>query len=200
MQTIIFDFGNVVGFFDHWRALRKLEPIAAASAQQMYDLACAGPLGDDIESGRIGAEEFLRRFKSECGITCSDEFLEEACADIFWPNSEVCELIPRLKPRYRILLGSNTNVIHACRFKKQFADVLRHFDALILSHEIGVRKPKVDFFHHCQKHSRGKPEEVLFLDDVADNVASARTLGWQGIVYQPNDGLLAKLAAAGVSV
>lgn len=198
MQTIIFDFGNVVGFFDHGRTLRKLEPIAAASAQQMYDLVCAGPLGDDFESGRIGEKEFLRRFKAECGIQCSDEFLEAACADIFWPNPEVCELIPRLKPRYRILLGSNTNIIHSRFFKKQFADVLRHFNALIMSHEIGVRKPNVDFYRHCQQHAQGKPDEILFVDDVADNVLSARTLGWHGIVYRPKDGLSSKLAGVGV--
>ena len=200
MKTIIFDFGNVVGFFDHWRTLHKLEPIAAKSAQEMYDLVCAGPLGDDFETGTIGEQEFLQRFQAACGLQCTPEFLEAACADIFWPNPEICDLIPKLKPRYRILLGSNTNIIHARCFKRQFADVLRQFDALVLSHEIGVRKPKVGFYQHCQTLADGKPEEVLFVDDLAENVQSARTLGWQGIVYQPKDGLLAKLQSAGIAV
>lgn len=198
MQTIIFDFGNVVGFFDHFRALRKLEPFAAASAQEMYDLVCAGPLGDEFESGRIGEGEFLRRFKADCGIKCSHDFLAEACADIFWPNPEICGLIPRLKPRYRILLGSNTNMIHSRFFRKQFADVLRHFDALMLSHEIGVRKPHLDFFRHCQEQARGEPDNILFVDDIDENVESACMLGWHGIVYQPNDDFLTKLSAIGV--
>src|SRR5262245_57697464 len=163
MRTIIFDFGNVVGFFDHGRTLRKLEPVSAVSARQLYDLACAGPLGEDLETGRIGKAEFLRRFKAACGINCSDEFLESACADIFWPNPEVCDLIPRLKPRYRILLGSNTNVIHSRFFKKQFADVLRHFDALVLSPGTGVRKPNVAFFRHSTRPALAKPEGCLFI-------------------------------------
>ena len=200
MQTIIFDFGNVVGFFDHWRTLGKLERFTDMPAQEMYDMVCAGPLGDDFESGRIGEDEFLRRFSAGCRLTCPRAYLAEACADIFWPNPEICELIPKLKPRYRLLLGSNTNAIHARFFKQQFADVFRHFDALVLSHEIGVRKPQAGFFQHCQTLAHGRPDECLFLDDLAENVQSACTLGWKGIVYQPNDGVAAKLAAAGVRV
>ncbi len=199
MQTIIFDFGNVVGFFDHWRTLGKLEPFTDWSAQEMYDLVCAGPLGDDFETGRIDDQEFLIRFIDACKLQCTPEYLEAACADIFWPNPEICDLIPMLKPRYRILLGSNTNIIHSRFFKRQFADVLRHFDALVLSHEIGVCKPKVGFFEHCQTLAHGKPDEILFVDDLAENVQSACTLGWQGIVYQPNDGLLAKLQSVGIA-
>jgi glucose-1-phosphatase len=198
MKTIIFDFGNVVGFFDHMRALRRLEPYTRMSAREMYAMAIAGDLEDAFESNRISEEEFLARFVGGCKLSCSRQVLAEACADIFWPNPEICELIPRLKPRYRLLLGSNTNPIHSRFFRKQFADVLRQFDALVLSHEIGVRKPGAGFFEHCQTLVECRPEECLFLDDVADNVAGARRHGWQGIVYQANDGVLEKMRAAGV--
>ena len=47
------------------------------------------------------------------------------------------------------MLASNTNVLHAGHFKTQFADVLRHFDALGTSYEAGARKPHPDFYAHC---------------------------------------------------
>jgi putative hydrolase of the HAD superfamily len=200
LQTIIFDFGNVVGFFDHGRTLGKLERFTDMTALEMYANVYAGALETDFETGKIGEEEFLRRFISGCRLTCHRDFLAEACADIFWPNPEVCDLIPRLKTRYQLLLGSNTNAIHARFFQAQFAEVFRNFDALVLSHEIGVRKPHVGFFRHCQRLARGKPEECLFIDDLADNVAGARGLGWKGIVYQPNDGLIEKMRAADIHV
>ena len=200
MKTIIFDFGNVVAFFDHMRALRRLEKYATMSAREMYATVIAGDLEDAFESNRISEEEFLCRFIRECGLSCPRNVLAEACADIFWPNPEICELIPRLRPRYQILLGSNTNPIHSRFFRRQFAEILRHFDALVLSHEIGVRKPKPAFFAHCQALAHGRPEECVFVDDIAANVAGARELGWRGIVYQANDGLLDKLQTAGVVV
>ncbi len=166
----------------------------------MYAAVIAGDLEDAFESNRIGEEEFLRRFVADCKLTCSIEILAEACADIFWANPEICELIPQLKPRYRLLLGSNTNPIHSRFFRKQFEDVLGHFDGLVLSHDIGVRKPSAAFFAHCQRLANGRPEECLFIDDMPDNIAGARQHGWQGIVYQANDGVVEKMRAAGVNV
>ncbi|MCI0684103.1 MAG: HAD family phosphatase [Gemmataceae bacterium] len=200
MQTVIFDFGNVVGFFDHWRTLRWLERFTDMSAEDMYSTIYTGALEEALENGTLGEEEFLERFRQGCRLRCTAAELAGAMADIFWPNPEICGLIPKLKPRYRILLGSNTNIIHSRHFRRQFADVFAHIDALALSHEIGVRKPKVEFFQHCQKHAAGEPSECLFLDDIHENVASARTLGWKGIVYRPNDGLLEQLSAAGIQV
>jgi glucose-1-phosphatase len=182
MKTIVFDFGNVVGFFDHRRTLAKLARFTDMPAQEIYSTVYAGDLEDAFESGRIGEEEFLERFCRECRLKCTRADLADAMADIFWPNSEVCELIPKLKTRYRILLGSNTNIIHSRWFRQQFADIFLHFDALVLSHEIGFRKPKVEFFKHCQTLAAGEASECLFIDDLHENVASARTLGWKGIV------------------
>jgi epoxide hydrolase-like predicted phosphatase len=198
MQTVVFDFGNVVGFFDHHRTLRRLERFTTMPAQAMYASVYAGQLEEDFESGRLTEEQFLAHFIDRCQLSCTADVLGEACADIFWPNPEVCELIPRLKGRCRLLLGSNTNAIHARFFRKQFGDVLGHFDELVLSHEIGVRKPKPGFFEHCQRLAGSSPEQCLFIDDLPENVQAAKNLGWRGIVYKPDNGLAAALKQHGV--
>jgi putative hydrolase of the HAD superfamily len=200
MQTIVFDFGNVVGFFDHHKTLRRLEKFTKMPAQAMYASVYAGQLEDDFESGRLTEQQFLAHFIDRCQLSCGADVLGEACADIFWPNPEVCELIPMLKGRYRLLLGSNTNVIHARFFRRQFADVLGHFDNLVLSYEIGVRKPRPGFFEHCQRLSGSPAAQCLFIDDLTDNVRAAKNLGWRGIVYQPNNGLVQSLTEHGIAV
>src|SRR6185369_4396814 len=87
-----------------------------------------------------------RQLRSLCRLQCSEEQIAAAVADIFWPNEELCALIPHLKKRYRLVLGSNTNAIHAPHYRAMFADTLRHFDTLIMSHEIGICKPHREFF------------------------------------------------------
>ena len=150
----------------------------------MHAFLFQGGIEDDIDAGKISIAEVLKKIRERFPIRCSDEFLEIALGDMFWPNRPVCELIPRLKGQYRLLLGSNTNELHTRRFKKQFADTLAHFDDLVLSFEIRVCKPDAKFFAHCQSLSRAKPEECLFIDDMPANIAGAQSFGWNAIHYQ----------------
>jgi putative hydrolase of the HAD superfamily len=136
--------------------------------------------------------------RETCRLHGTDEQLRTALADMFWPNPEVCDLIPLLAPRYRLVLLSNTNELHATHFRAQFAATLDHFDALVLSHEVGARKPDPRIYAACQAgHAAG---EYLFLDDLPTNVEAARALGWKGIVYRPGEELRRQLAQFGVNV
>src|SRR5580704_14215298 len=126
IETIAFDFGQVLGFFDHRRTLANLVRHTDMSAKEMFEEIYCGELEDEFESGRISDVEFLRRFRVQCRLQCDENYLAAAVADIFWPNEPLCALIPRLKQRYRLVLGSNTNAIHARHFVSQFAAILRH--------------------------------------------------------------------------
>jgi FMN phosphatase YigB (HAD superfamily) len=200
MKAIVFDFGNVIGFFDHWRALKRLACHTDLSPQQMYDAVYDTELEDAFESGRMTAAEFLEAVRQLWRVRCGDEELTGAFIDIFRPNPEVCSLIPELKPRYTLLLGSNTNELHARHFRKQFEDILRHFDASVLSYQIGARKPRREFFDHCQRLAGCPPHECLFIDDLPANVEGAKACGWRGVVYTTIGELRARLGELGVTV
>jgi putative hydrolase of the HAD superfamily len=119
---------------------------------------------------------------------------------MFTPNPAVCALVPLLKPRHKLLLLSNTNDLHARRFLAQFHDVLAPFDHLVLSHELGVRKPDPRVYAHCQRLAGRPAAECVFIDDLPSNVQAARACGWQGIVYERGLDLRRALAACGVSI
>jgi putative hydrolase of the HAD superfamily len=198
MKAIIFDFGNVVGLFDHRIASRRLAAFSSLPAEAVHAHLFGTPLEEEYESGRITSAEFLRRIVEVCGLRCSTEIAASAYADIFRPNREVCALLPRLKSRYRLLLASNTNDLHARRFLRQMAEPLGYFDALILSHEIGTRKPKAEFYAHCQRLAGCEARECVFIDDLPANVTGARACGWQGIVYRDFNALVDDLSAFGI--
>lgn len=194
IQTIIFDFGNVVGFFDHRRAAGNLARHSSWSEDQLLAALFGCNLEDDYESGRISTPELLRRVRALCPFRCTDTELEKAFAEIFWPNPDVSELVGRLKPRYRLLLGSNTNDLHYRHFRETFAGTLAHFEHLVLSFEVGVRKPHAGFFEHCLKHARCPADACLFIDDVPANVAGAQACGLHGIIYRNPADLRERLA------
>jgi putative hydrolase of the HAD superfamily len=200
IRAIVFDFGNVLGFFSHRRAAEQLAAYSrTATADDILALLLDGQLEDDYESGRLSSAELLDRLRLRFGLSGSDAELGRALADMFTPNPEVCELVPRLRRRYRLLLLSNTNELHYRHFRAQFADTLSHFHALVVSHEVGLRKPSPLIFQHAQGVAGCPAEHCLFIDDLPANVAAARACGWQAILYTRGEDLKELLLRAGVA-
>jgi len=202
--AIIFDFGNVIAFFDYRKATTRLGAKLGLSGQELYDQL--GPLGfpavlREYERGQITSAEFTDQVSAliQVGIT-HDEFAA-AWADIFTPNESIVTVVEHLKARgYRLVLGSNTNEIHAAHFRGQFASTLIHFDALVLSHEIKHLKPNAEFYLACAKAAGADPKDCIFIDDLPENIEGARAAGLTGLLYQSTEKLIVDLSQLGVAV
>src|SRR5262249_37292857 len=131
-------------------------------------------------------------------LTCPDAEFLAAFVDIFTPNAELCELVPRLTPRFKLLLASNTNEAHSRHYRHQFHETLKHFDALVLSQEAGVRKPRLPYYEAVVRAAGCDPAECLFIDDLAPNVLAARAAGLNAVHYLGFADLRQRLAALGV--
>lgn len=200
IRTIFFDFGNVVAFFDHQRAVARL---AAFTDMNPVELALAlygSPIADDYECGHLSTAEYVREALLNGRLSCTPAEFLHSYNDIFWPNPEVAELIPRLKPRYRVVLASNTNEAHFRRFTADFAEVLRHFDHLAPSHHARARKPHPEFFAYAHQFAHAAPPECLFIDDLPVNIEAAQRIGWKGIVYRADGALADNLRTVGVEI
>lgn len=200
ITTIIFDFGNVVGHFDYRPTFEKILPHTNLTETQILAGIALSDLEDEYETGRITSEEFVQRMFEIGQLRCEPEVLKSAWCEIFWPNADLCRLIPRLKSRYRLLLGSNTNELHALHYRQQFADVFQHFEHLIFSFEIGARKPRSEFFHACVEKAGCKAAQCLFIDDLPANIEGARACGLHGIVYRGMEDLQKQLERLGISL
>src|SRR5689334_290574 len=130
MRAIIFDLGNVVCFFDHRKALGRLSRFTSMTPEEMYAAMYDSPVYDRLERGQIGVPAFLQHARQLWQVRCDAEVLVHAISDIFTLNPEVADLIPKLRERYRLVIGSNTNAIHARQFLKQFPKVLGQFHAI----------------------------------------------------------------------
>lgn len=77
------------------------------------------------------------------------------------------------------------------------------FDVSCYSHELGHAKPAPAYFEAALHRIGIGPEEALFVDDRADNVAAARGVGLHGVHWhldEGHDALYAALAAHGVEL
>jgi glucose-1-phosphatase len=201
IRTILLDFGNVVAFFDHERAIRRLLTHTDRSAEELWRLFYQDGLADRYECGRVTTDELFAVARDRGGLRCTQAEFVDAFCDIFWPNPPMADLIPRLKANgYRLVLASNTNAAHYERYREQFKDLLSYFDAIAVSHEAGARKPHPAFFEYAHALAGDERNECLFVDDLLANVAAARGFGWNAIHYTRFDDLIPHLRAAGVRV
>lgn len=77
--------------------------------------------------------------------------------------------------------------------------VLSRFRQVIVSGEIGLVKPEPKIFHYALARMGGpSPDEVLFVDDVARNVATASALGFRTHLFRNAAGLERALLLEGL--
>lgn len=186
-QAIVLDFGNVVAFFSHLQAAKNLAALSGdcPNPEEILAFCFGSPLDHAFEKGKVASSEFRATVRNRFKIRSSDQEFDQAFADIFQMNPGVCAHLANLKKQGPLLLLSNTTPLHSDWFTRQFARELSFFDHLVLSHEVGHRKPDPEIFAHCEQLTGFPPEKMVLVDDLHDNVQGARNRGWQGVLYHP---------------
>ena len=138
------------------------------------------------------ASDFAELITAPFGLSLPFEEFVREWEDIFWLNEPVSLLIASLKSRgYTLILGSNTNQMHADYFRRRFAATLELFDALVLSYEVGCLKPDSRFYEACARAAGVPAGSCVFIDDMAENVDGARKAGLQALQYVETATLIA---------
>jgi putative hydrolase of the HAD superfamily len=202
--ALIFDFGNVVAFFDYSRFHRAIcRRTGIAETEFSRRLADRGysDLHERFERGEMCPLEFSRAFRERYALDLSRAEFEAAWSGIFRLNAPVASLVSRLKSRgYRLLLGSNTNEIHASHFRREFAATMDLFDHLVLSFEVRSLKPAADFYLACARAAGAIPSDCIFIDDLPENVEGARAAGLRPIHFVDPATLTTELIRQGVEL
>jgi glucose-1-phosphatase len=83
-------------------------------------------------------------------------------------------------PNLRTACLSNTNHAHWQQLTQpggEYPGVLR-LHTRLASHELGLNKPDPRIYERAAELLGQPPEQILFFDDLPDNVAAAREAGW----------------------
>ncbi|MDA0632828.1 HAD family phosphatase [Nonomuraea sp. MCN248] len=67
------------------------------------------------------------------------------------------------------------------------------FDAVVISGEVGMRKPEPRIFHHALGLIGQPGESCVFIDDIEANILAARALGMAGIHHRDADTTIGEL-------
>ena len=195
IKCIIFDLGRVLVPFDFNRAWVRMESHSGLPAAEIRCRVDEAGLFLPFESGTISPEEFVAHMNRLLGTELGEQEFSEIWNSIFLPEALVREeLLQLLAKDYRLILLSNTNVIHF-RFLRNGYPLLRQFHQNVLSYEAGVMKPSAEIYQKAIDAAGCLPEECLFFDDIRENVEGAERAGINGVVFTSGRQLEAELRA-----
>lgn len=187
VRAVAFDIGGVLervapeqDWLQPWQ-----QRLGLAGPEFTAAMARVDPDGG-IGTGRVTEPAYRRRFADELGLSSAqaDEFIADMwcwyCGEL---DQELTAYAASLRPRYRTAILSNS--ADGARREEQarysFADL---FDIIIYSHEAGLVKPDPRIYALLCAELGVSPDEVVFLDDVPQNVEAACQFGIRGLLHQ----------------
>jgi HAD superfamily hydrolase (TIGR01509 family) len=196
IQTIIFDLSEVL-----IAGLIGIEqPIAARLriAEAQIISAFGGSLLCDLCCGKISEEHYLGQIIADQQWDISaDELKQIIRANFHRPVRDMDALVARLATRYELVLLSD----HAAEwiaYIRSIHSVLDYFPRQFFSYELTQTKREPAMFQIVLDAIQRNPSQCLFIDDTEANVATARALGIDGIVFTSVEQLRKTLIAQGV--
>lgn len=195
IKVVIFDVGGVL-------ARNILGPkIRDLARKYDKDAALLGELRNKyrplVDSGQLNEAEFWRQVLKDVGVEATAEDCD------FSPYIELIdgtlEIAQSLKERYRLAILSNDapETARARRDKFGFDEL---FEEIVISGEVGVKKPDPRIYELTIKRLGVKPGECLFIDDKEKNLEPAREIGMRTILFKDAEQLHDGLKKIGVAL
>lgn len=179
IRAIAFDWGGVFteGTFDSSaiRALATLHDVDVERVEAPYLAIMA-----DFEDGAFDLAGFQRRFAEATGLQADAEaFRATFLGAVRW-RTPMLQLVASIPESYTVGVLSN-NVPSLCDVVRDDPRLAR-VERWVFSNEIGVRKPHRAAFDALSGALGLPPQETVFVDDNAANVAACQDLGFTGLL------------------
>ena len=176
MKNIIFDLGGVLVGFNRQRSINAFERIGCEKVADYIRDHRTEDLFYRIELGEISTHDFCEEVRQMTATNADDEAIIHAWNVLLTPVTT--ERIKRLeelrKEGHRLFLLSNTNDMHWQYCRHQLVGC---FERVFLSYEMQLAKPDPRIFAEVLQQAGIDAHDTLFIDDNADNIAAAASLG-----------------------
>jgi len=179
IEAILFDLGKVIIDYS-WEktmvSLRELDPKLSIE----WDQIAYHPALYAYERGRITTEVFVNEIINTLGLKLSKNEFLSAFNNMFkgiYPNRR--ELLKNIRREYKIYALSNINDEHYRYCLREFHEILSLFEQVYVSHLINHRKPETDAYKYICREIALNPTQILFIDDMKENIIAAEQLGFE---------------------
>jgi len=195
-KTLVLDFGNILINLDYPKCFRAFKQVLGEDFSQGLPEKTKDHLFR-YERGQINTEAFLWHLQ-QYNPTVEVREIISAWNIILGelPLSRL-EMVMALRKEYNLALLSNINELHEIAINKRLENVLSitdfqttYFDKVYYSHHIGMRKPDIEIYDFVANDLAVKPQDILFIDDMEENIIACRKAGWNGLTHNPKEDII----------
>lgn len=202
-MRIVFDFAGVLFHWQPLQLLRRTLPQHAtdeASARRLAQDIFQAYGGDwaEFDRGMLGVPELVQRIAARTGLP------PEAVRSVVDAVPAELQPIPETVALLRRLHGEGRRLHFLSNMPHPYADHLERehafigcFESGVISARVGQIKPEPGIFATAARHFGAEPHELLFIDDVADNVRAAQRAGWHALLFVDAADCQAQMRAGG---
>ncbi len=174
ITTVILDMYGVImkhpngGFYDYVN-----QKFPSLTHEEMYPI---------ISQASIGGISSLEIFKS-CGYEGDLAKIQRDYLETVEINEEFFSFAEKISKNYRLAILSNDPSEWSAFIRQKF-DLNKYFDAIIISGDVGMKKPSPEIFLHTLNILSENAKNCLFVDDRPTNVEAASALSLNGVVFK----------------
>lgn len=191
-RGLLVDWGGVLtsNVFDSFAAFCAAEGLRADAVKDAFagDPAARALLAD-LESGRLEDARFERRFGALLEVRESNGLIGRLFGGLR-PDPAMQDAVAAFRAagiRTGLLSNSwGTRLYDRARLE-------RLFDVVLVSGELGVRKPEPEIYAIAAERMGMAPEDLVFVDDLPGNLKPARALGMATVVHRGAGSTVAEL-------
>jgi putative hydrolase of the HAD superfamily len=200
VHAVLFDYGLVLSGPPDPAAKQRMKTLLAAQDDPFRTAYWRSRHAYDL--GDLNSDAYWHTVATDLGRTLTPEqltSLKSADVDLWTqPNVAMIDWAAELQ-RAGILTGILSNIGDAmeqgvmARFPWMAA-----FNHHTFSHRLRIAKPDLEIYHHAAKGLGVPPTQILFIDDRAENIAAAETVGMHAIQYTDHPSFIAAMQQQGL--
>ncbi|MBO5198585.1 MAG: HAD family phosphatase [Lachnospiraceae bacterium] len=198
ITTIVFDIGMVLADF-HWRRYIESYGYSEEVNERLAKATVQSPWWEEFDRGVMSWQEIVDScLRIDPELSDEIQLFYENIENIITEYPYSTQWVKDLRAAgYKVYLLSNYGEVLFGRCRDKFG-FLKEVDGGIISYTVKRIKPDKEIYRILLERYSIKPEEAVFLDDREENIAAAKELGMQGIVFQNKAQADAELAKLGV--
>ncbi|RAP25010.1 hypothetical protein DID73_00465 [Candidatus Marinamargulisbacteria bacterium SCGC AG-343-K17] len=199
IKNIVFDIGNVLFGYDPTYILQQLLPENRFHDEYLTHFINS-KLWQDLDRGSLDESSLVDLLMTKIPDPNLEDNLQLIIQNFIYHLhliNESRELFLTLKRIYPIYLLSNFQAVPYSKLR-EINPFLYQADGAIISAHHQLMKPEPEIYHKLLDKYRLIPEETVFIDDLPENIAAAKTIGMHGIVFTSADSTQTALRDLGV--
>jgi len=180
IKFVYFDVGNVFHTYDH-----IFEKVALDFGKTPADIdGVFLRHATEVTKGTTSVKKLWQYCQQELNIQNGVNYnFAKSWASDYLIIKEMHDLVKKLHKKYKLGILSN-------HYLDTFYESLRQgkipkidFSTMIISAEVGCKKPEPEIYKIAQERCGFSGEEIFFIDDKKENLFTASKMGWQTFLF-----------------